>query len=158
MAKVVTYVDDTTLFLVEMGVGPGRANNRDDVTLVQYFLNLWFQHPENARARAVGGASNVLKADGIIGPKTKAKIKAFQNAMISRGKCILSDGCLDRMRFDDDIIVPDNKMSVYGIFCLNLEIKRLYEDELVRLNFREDFPQRLMPMLCKYVIQIGADA
>ncbi len=50
MAKVIE-TDDGTMLTVDLGVGPGRANNRDDVTVVQYLLNLYFQHPNQARVR-----------------------------------------------------------------------------------------------------------
>ncbi|CAN5354807.1 hypothetical protein BH10PSE8_BH10PSE8_13760 [soil metagenome] len=160
MAKVVDYIDDSTFFVVEMGVGPGRANNRDDVALVQYFLNLWFKHPANAGARAVAGvaSSAMLKVDGLIGPKTKSRIKAFQTAMVSRGISVVRDGCVDKMKDFNWIFIDGTNMAVYTIFYLNIEIKQLYENELVRLNFRDDYPPILMRMLYKYVAQIGAEA
>jgi hypothetical protein len=51
MAKV---MEDSmgTIFTVDLGVGPNRANNRDDVTVVQYLLNLWLQHPIPVSTRA----------------------------------------------------------------------------------------------------------
>ena len=155
MAKVIGS-SDSCMFLVEMGVGPGRANNRDDVALVQYFLNLWFAHPNNAGARAKAGVSlsNVLKVDGLIGPKTKARIMAFQSMMKASGRSLLADGCIDRMRNEDWVLVGDDMGSVYAIFCLNVEIMHLYESNLVHLRYRADYPKRLEPMLMKYVAQI----
>ena len=152
MAKVVAYGESDCMFLVEMGVGPGRANNRDDVALVQYFINLWFAHPENAGSRGVAGAP--LKVDGLIGPKTKGRIKAFQSVMKANGRALLADGCIDRMKDEMWIIVDDDKGSVYAIFCLNVELMRLYESNLVRLFHRADYPTRLEPMLMKYVAQM----
>ncbi len=154
MAKVIGS-GDSCMFVVEMGVGPGRANNRDDVALVQYFLNLWFAHPDNAGARAKAGAS--LKVDGLIGPKTNGRIKAFQSYMKANGRALLADGCIDRMR-DEMIMIGDDSGSVYAIFCLNVEIMQLYVQDLVNLRRRADYPNRLEPMLMKYVAGLFEDA
>lgn len=156
MAKVISYGESGCMFLVEMGVGPGRANNRDDVTLVQYFLNLWFAHPDNAVARAVAGVP--LKVDGLIGPKTKVRIKTFQSMMKAHGLPLLADGCIDRMRDEQWIIVDDGKGSIYAIYCLNAEIMRLYDENLVNLYHRADYPKRLEPMLMKYVARVLDEA
>ncbi|WP_376986882.1 hypothetical protein [Bosea sp. R86505] len=80
MAKILDFGDDQIFFTVTMGVGPGRANNRDDVTLVQYYLNLWISHELVAAERRQFGerARQLLATDGIIGPKTKARIKMFE--------------------------------------------------------------------------------
>ncbi len=156
MAKVVNYVDDSTFFVVEMGVGPGRANNRDDVALVQYLLNLWFKHPANAGARVAAGVASgaMLTVDGLIGPKTKARIKAFQTAMVSRGVNVIRDGCIDKIKDIDWMFVDGPSVAIYTMFYLNIQIKELYEYEMVRLHFRADFPERLREMLYKYMVQI----
>lgn len=83
---------------VTLGVGPGRANNIDDVTLVQFMLNIFFQDKSNAVLRQRAGATGkALAVDGIIGPKTKAQILLFQKDMTQRGIFMKKDGCVDRI-------------------------------------------------------------
>lgn len=152
MAKV---IEDAigTIFSVEMGVGPRRANNRDDVTVVQYLLNLWLQHPENSRARRFAGTvgSRALKVDGIIGPKTNACIRVFQDFIVTDGALIICDGCIDRPRAD--MQVQANDARLYTIFELNSYVRSLYldHDDITDLRFRSDFPARLVPVVNRFL-------
>lgn len=152
MAKVIE--DDLgTMFVVELGVGPKRANNRDDVTVVQYLLNLYFQHPENGSARRFAGsaANQPLKIDGIIGPKTNARIKMFQDFMTSIGLFVVCDGCVDKPR--GDMVVPGKSSHLYTIFELNSHVRYLYLDhsDITHLRHRADFPARLVPAVNRFV-------
>lgn len=103
--------DNEPIMSVTLGVGPGRANNIDDVTLVQFMLNIWLQDRSNAVTRQrAGKAGRALTVDGIIGPKTKSQILLFQKAMAKAGNPTQCDGCVDRM--------PDFFMHAGGIYTL----------------------------------------
>jgi peptidoglycan hydrolase-like protein with peptidoglycan-binding domain len=55
---------------LKSSVGPGRTNDPQDVSVVQYLLN--------AAMDRVGSLEDRLEVDGIFGPKTLAAIRAFQ--------------------------------------------------------------------------------
>jgi hypothetical protein len=146
MAKIVEFDRSgyQHMLSVEMGVGPGRANNCDDVTLVQYLLNLWLAHPSNAAFRqSKGTAAKPLATDGIIGPKTKARILLFQRTLKSRGIACTCDGCVDKM--------PNYTNSYsgkyYTIYLLDTEVYERYGLSVVDLIYRPDYP----PMLLRIV-------
>ncbi|KPH81913.1 peptidoglycan-binding domain-containing protein [Bosea vaviloviae] len=154
MAKVIE-TSDGTMLTVEMGVGPGRANNRDDVTLVQYLLNLYFQHPNQARVRQLGGtaASRKLVVDGIIGPRTNAAILAFQNAICATDNArVICDGRVDKLR-NEQVVVAGSDMQLYTIFELNNYACALYleDEDITWLRFRSDFPSRLLPVVNRFL-------
>lgn len=143
MAKIVEFDRSgyQHMLSVEMGVGPGRANNRDDVTLVQYLLNLWLAHPSNAAfRRGKGAAAKPLATDGIIGPKTKTQILLFQRMIKARGTACVCDGCVDKM--------PDYTNSYgsnfYTIYLLDTEVYELYGLCVVDMRKRADFPKMLL--------------
>lgn len=154
MAKVIE-TSDGTMLTVDMGVGPGRANNRDDVTVVQYLLNLYFQHPDQARVRELGGpsASRKLVVDGIIGPRTKAAIATFQNAITCMDNAqVICDGCVDRIR-NESMVISGTGLALYTIFELNNYATALYleDSDITGLRFRADFPPRLVPVVNRFL-------
>jgi peptidoglycan hydrolase-like protein with peptidoglycan-binding domain len=67
---------------LKSSVGPGRANDPQDVSIVQYLLN--------AAMDRIGSLEDRLEVDGIYGPKTLAAIKTFQ-----RDNCKVVDGIVD---------------------------------------------------------------
>jgi hypothetical protein len=114
---------DEPIMSVTMGVGPGRANNIDDVTLVQFMLNIWLQDRSNAVTRQrAGKAGRALTVDGIIGPKTKSQILLFQKAMVKAGNPTQCDGCVDRL--------PEPAFNMYAggiytLWMLHVTVQRL---------------------------------
>lgn len=154
MAKVIE-TDDGTMLTVDLGVGPGRANNRDDVTVVQYLLNLYFQHPNQARVRELAGAaaSRKLVVDGIIGPKTKTQIRTFQLAISQMDNAlVVCDGCVDKIR-NGSMVVGGPELALYTIFELNSYACALYleNNDITGLRFRSDFPPRLVPIFNRFL-------
>lgn len=154
MAKVIE-TNDGTVLTVEMGVGTGRANNRDDVTVVQYLLNLYFQHPNQAGARSILQPADRRKlvVDGIIGPRTKTAIGAFQVAItVTDNAQVVCDGCVDRIR-NESMVVRGAGQSLYTIFELNSYACALYleDNDITGLRFRSDFPPRLVPVVNRFL-------
>lgn len=153
MAKVIEILDGS-MFTVGLGVGAGRANNRDDVTLVQYLLNLYFQHPNQARVRELGGpASRTLVVDGLFGPKTRQAIELFQAAIISMDNArVAADGRVDRLR-DESKMMTGVDNDFYTIFELNNYACRLHFNhyDAIDLRHRRDFPPRLIPAANRFV-------
>ena len=153
MAKVIEILDGS-MFTVGLGVGAGRANNRDDVTLVQYLLNLYFQHPNQARVRELGGPdSRRLAVDGLFGPKTRKAIELFQAAIISMDNArVALDGRVDRLR-DESRMETGDRNDFYTIFELNNYACKLNFNhyDAIDLRHRSDFPSRLIPAANRYV-------
>jgi hypothetical protein len=156
MAKILDFGDDQILFTVTMGVGPGRANNRDDVTLVQYYLNLWISHESVAAERRQFGerARQLLATDGIIGPKTKARIKMFETWMNDMQPWPRGDGCIDRMPNDrPGFRRADGSIGTCMIFYINQYVVEFYEPvygNLLNLTRRPDYPPRLRSLVNRY--------
>ncbi|PZO03689.1 MAG: hypothetical protein DCF30_02430 [Hyphomicrobiales bacterium] len=153
MAKVIEILDGS-MFTVGLGVGTGRANNLDDVTLVQYLLNLYFQHPQQARVRELGGAaSKALAVDGLFGPKTRKSIELFQAAIITMDNArVAMDGRVDRLR-DQSRMMTGARQDFYTIFELNSYACKLNfnHHDAIELRRRSDFPPRLTPAASRYL-------
>ena len=65
------------LYLVDAAVGRSSANRRDDVLLVQFFLNaLWGKSPDNKTA--IGDSGKAPAVDGVCGSITIGAIETFQ--------------------------------------------------------------------------------
>jgi hypothetical protein len=160
MAKILDFGDDQIFFTVTMGVGPGRANNRDDVTLVQYYLNLWISHESVAAERRQFGerARQLLATDGIIGPKTKARIKMFETWMNDMQPWPRGDGCIDRMPNDrPGFRRADGSIGTCMIFYLNEYVVEFYEPvygNLLNLTRRPDYPPRLRSLVNRYSARV----
>ena len=65
------------LYLNDAPVGRGSANRRDDVLLVQFFLNaLWGKSPD--KKTVIGNSGKPPAIDGVCGSATIAAIEIFQ--------------------------------------------------------------------------------
>jgi hypothetical protein len=65
------------VYLVDAAVGRGSANRRDDVLLVQFFLNaLWGKSPD--KKTVFGGSGAAPAIDGVCGPVTIGAVETFQ--------------------------------------------------------------------------------
>lgn len=66
---------------VEASVGLNAINNRLDVMLVQYLLQVWGSRGiDDPIQRPIIMDSPIVKVDGICGPNTKGAIKSFEKA------------------------------------------------------------------------------
>ena len=69
----------TLAYVVDRAVGPGRANQRDDVLLVQFFLRVLGPRPvEHTTESFLPPALQNLAIDGAFGTRTAEAIKVFQ--------------------------------------------------------------------------------
>lgn len=142
MVKVRITDDGYAKMNLSLGVGPGRANNIDDVTYVQYLLNHVIQHPKFISAKLSckkNGAKLVV--DGLIGPKTKLQITAFQMHFRNAGWGNFVDGCVDTLK---GILTPTNKFYTLSLF--DWAIMEIADPNVVDTNSltkRSDFPPRL---------------
>jgi hypothetical protein len=82
------------VYFIDAAVGQGRANRREDVLLVQFFLRaMWAQENEPGDKQTIGVPGKPpLAVDGVVGPDTIAAIQRFQS-LYHGGK--LSDGAVD---------------------------------------------------------------
>jgi peptidoglycan hydrolase-like protein with peptidoglycan-binding domain len=143
---VKTIVDSETGYVrlnLSQGVGPGRANNIDDVTYIQYLLNQIVQHPRFTSIKSACKSNGAkLAVDGIIGPKTRAQIKAFQLHFKSEGWGNMADGCVDTIRGQ----FIDKKAGFYTLSLFDWALLQTVPGELISTNSlldRPDFPPRL---------------
>lgn len=93
--------DGFSMLNLTLGVGKGRANNRDDVALIQFMLNKWLQPPHMSTLRSRAGANGrALSVDGLIGPKTNYQIRLFQIHKSGNGNGVnlILDGAIDPFR------------------------------------------------------------
>ena len=145
MVKTITGSEGYMQLNLSLGVGPGRANNIDDVTYVQYLLNQVVQHPNFTDIKSSCKAHGAkLAVDGIIGPKTKTQIKAFQLHFKNKGWGNVADGCVDTIK---NAFV--NKKGFYTLALFDWALMQTTNEEMLTTNAlfeRPDFPARLKPI------------
>jgi hypothetical protein len=76
------------LISIDEAVGPGCANKRPDVLLVQFMMKVAHDSPQNANFWSLKSGSS-LKIDGVCGQHTQSMIKLFQdhiNAVVQDGR------------------------------------------------------------------------
>lgn len=158
MAKVIP-AEYGPVFMVEMGVGPGRANNRHDVTLVQYLMNLWFESARMAAARQkLPPAQNKkLVVDGIFGPQTANRIKLLQKQFCAGKWPVICAGCIDKVPGVYHQFVKDTSQT-YTMSQLNGVVYASYYKSTVDyidcISARSDFPPSLKAMVSEYLFSL----
>ena len=91
VSLVQTSQGPRNFYNVDGPVGPGGLNKREDVLLVQYFLNAAFETPKFADSPFTGD----MKNDGVPDQTTFAAILHFQTVMKRKGSTIATDGRVD---------------------------------------------------------------
>ena len=108
---------DGHFFNVTMAVGPGAANRRDDVMLVQYLLKRIYDHPERFDPPIHRPSGQDMTINGHFGRTTATWITHFQREVSSRGGApIRADGRVDK---SDSGGVSSISRTVYTIVLLN---------------------------------------
>ena len=98
MAKVMHVTNGQGVlvaYTVEQPVGPGCANRRDDVLLVQHLLRVAWEDTATSKGFRPPGEAQPLKDDGICGGTTNKFIKFFQEEARRRGANCALDGRVD---------------------------------------------------------------
>ncbi len=98
MAAIMNLGNETDIkWLINVSYPVGRAgpNRRDDVLLVQSFLNMLmpcFQLQDPVSGKRL---QTYLRLDGFFGPRTGTAIVAYQRNVRSRGGLVSTDGQVD---------------------------------------------------------------
>jgi peptidoglycan hydrolase-like protein with peptidoglycan-binding domain len=138
------YNDDLKYFYnVSSAVGPSMPNAKSDVALVQALLRYCYDTTEIAK----------LKVDGILGTKTRAAIRKFQNEFSHHSKAaglqpLECDGIVTRANnfgFDG----KDGGIVAFTIVALNFSLKRLKASKWSNLPYDPDVPVWLRLELLK---------
>jgi hypothetical protein len=159
MAKVIVSDDFMIMMVIENGVGLGRANNIDDVVLIQYMLNIWIQHQKTAYWRQRSGLndSKPLIVDGLFGPRTGRRILQFQNYCNKNAIPVIPDGRVDIIPAGATLVSQSKKINLYTMAVLNSHIEWMFGGfmvfDLIDLYYKNDFPARLIPMVRRYIGQ-----
>jgi hypothetical protein len=82
-------------YTVKQPVGPGCANKREDVLLVQHLLRVAWEDAATSKGFRSPGETQPPKDDGICGPTTNKFIKFFQQEAKRRGANCSQDGRVD---------------------------------------------------------------
>ncbi len=94
-------------------VGPGMANRRIDVLLVQFFLKVTIDNPSSFRRPMPPPPGRPLVVDGIAGETTFRTIKAFQEHIKVGGQlAITADGRVDRAIGNGRGTISKNQFTV----------------------------------------------
>jgi hypothetical protein len=113
--------DMNQIYMIDSGVGPGRANRRDDVMLVQLLLKKAGANSVTPDGLPFLHESN-LKVDGFFGPKTARFIEGFEStgAMTRRlgNMQVVSDGGFDPLPATG--AVKSSSGLWYKIFAVNV--------------------------------------
>ena len=136
---------------IDMAVGSGRPNRRDDVLLVQFFLKTLSRAPDSITKESYVPAGQApLQIDGIYGPRTAAYISQFA-AVLSRA----SKGEAMQL-WQDGVIDPKppglNFGPIHGRAYAIVRLNTSYADTFginkhSAIDKDPDFPRELRPKL-----------
>lgn len=130
------------VYLNDAGVGRGSANRRDDVLLVQFFLNaLWGTSPDK---KTVIGLGKPPAIDGVCGRVTIGAIETFQQWYWQEPN--FKDGRVDNLPVGR-LFGPLRNLP-YTIIGLNVNFGFAFGvDRHSRLGKEPNFPAELRPKL-----------
>jgi hypothetical protein len=131
------------LYLNDAAVGRGGANRRDDVLLVQFFLNaLWGTSPD--KKTVIGDSATPPAIDGVCGRVTIGAIETFQRWYWQQPD--FTDGRVDPLPIGRQF-GPLHKLP-YTIIGLNANFGFAFSvDRHARLSREPNFPAELKPKL-----------
>ncbi len=137
VSLVQTSQGPRNFYNVDGPVGPGGLNKREDVLLVQYFLNVAFETPRFADSPFEGD----MKNDGVPDRTTFAAILHFQKVMKSKGSTISTDGRVDPPSGEQ--IRGSISNTQYTILFLNLAYAKDRPEDWPAVSEATDCPQEL---------------
>ncbi len=124
---------------VNMAVGDNAPNMKEDVMLVQFFLQevykgrTSFDPPE-------APPKGAMKVDGICGPITKNWLLKFQLDIRNRGRSVYADKRADKVKG----VVSSISQTIYTLIFLNAGVKKVRPD-FENLESAPDVPNELRP-------------
>jgi hypothetical protein len=134
------------VYLIDAVVGRGSANRRDDVLLVQFFMNgMWGKLTDK---KTVFGASGAAPAvDGVCGRVTIGAIETFQKWYWEEpARSSFADGRVDPLPLGRQV-GPLHQLP-YTIMGLNVNFGFTFGvDRHARLSKEPNFPLELKPKL-----------
>ncbi len=122
---------------VDLTVGPGSTNKKDDVQLVQFFIRSIFDN--NSRfnppfAPLPLPPGRVFKVDGIAGPITFGAIKHYQEILAARGTLINNKGRVDKVA---------RGTGITTLLFLNRDFKQVRGNDFNNIGMAADCPSEL---------------
>jgi hypothetical protein len=136
---------------IDLAVGASRANRRDDVMLVQFFLkSLSRTIDSETKESYTPSGQAMLQVDGIYGPRTAAYVKHFE-AVLSRASQgaamqLWQDGVIDSKPPGTNVGPIHGR--VYAIIRLNTSYAASFGiDRHSAIDKDPDFPRELRPKL-----------
>jgi hypothetical protein len=127
---------------VDGAVGRGALNKRDDVLLVQYFLQVAFDEIPPFQAEPFPGD---LEVTGTPDQDTFDAILHFQKVMKKRGSTIATDGRIDPPSGED--VRGSISHTQYTIIFLNQAYEKARPDQWPHVAKASDCPGELRPLL-----------
>ncbi|HSC62531.1 MAG TPA: peptidoglycan-binding domain-containing protein [Caldimonas sp.] len=122
--------DINQIYMIDSGVGPGRANRRDDVMLVQLLLKKAGANSVTPDGLPLQHHSN-LKVDGIFGPMTARFIEGFESTGALTRRLghmhVVSDGGFDPLPASGAVKASASGLW-YKIFAVNVLAKQNHEE------------------------------
>ncbi len=126
---------------IRQSVGPGRANSRTDVMLVQFFLQQIFDHPNAVKDKPVGAKMEINGTyDEIVG----AWIKQYQ---VSSRLPLVADGRVDRA--PQQVAKTPRAHRFYTITMMNYEYRAYYPAAHDHLEKHPSIPSLLQAELVR---------
>jgi hypothetical protein len=124
---------------LNMAVGDNAPNMKEDVMLVQFFLQEVYKGRTSFDPPEVP-PQGVMKVDGICGPITKNWLLKFQLDIRNRGYSIYADKRADKVKGR----VSSISKTTYTVIYLNAGVKKVRPD-FENLESAPDVPNELRP-------------
>ncbi len=119
---------------VDLTVGPGSPNRRDDVLLVQFFIKSVFDNTSRFNppfAPLPLQPGRVFKVDGIAGPITFGAIKHYQATLAAQGTLMLDKDRVER---------AGRGTGITTILFLNRDFKSVRGNDFNNIGMAADCP------------------
>lgn len=124
---------------VNMAVGENAPNMKEDVMLVQFFLQEVYKGQTSFDPPEVP-PKGAMKVDGICGPITKNWLLKFQLDIRNRGRSVYADKRADKVKG----VVSSISNTIYTLIFLNAGVKKVRPD-FENLESAPDVPNELRP-------------
>lgn len=125
---------------VDAPVGSGQANRKDDVALVQYFLNVAWRGHKRIPELADSDPSPDIATDGIFGPLTEKKLTLYQLKMDKASPGFLPGTNADGIVHPVKSFVLTRRGIHMTMTSLNVHFQKLRPGDFLQLGVAADLP------------------